>query len=196
MTAKRKLHSVRPSRAEAEAAVRTLLAWSGENPARPGLLDTPRRVVKAFEEYFAGYALKADEILARTFDETGGYDGPVLVRDIAVESRCEHHLAPIVGKAHVAYIPSGKIVGLSKIARLVDMYSRRMQSQERLTAEIARALEKHLKPQGVAILIEADHFCMKVRGVRNDASTVTTVFLGAYKKDAALREEFMGQIRA
>jgi len=188
---------IRPTRDEAEAAVDTLIRWIGENPQRPGVEETPARVVKAFEEYFSGYALNAAEILSKTFEETGGYDEPVLVKHIEMESRCEHHLAPFIGHAHVAYIPDGKILGISKLARLVDMYARRMQTQERLTAEIADALFKFVKPKGVAVMIEAEHFCMKVRGVRKDhAQTVTTRFLGAYKKDAGLREAFLKQIKA
>lgn len=187
----------RPPRSEAEDAVRTLIRFIGENPAREGVRDTPKRVVKAFEEYFAGYRLDPAAILARTFRETGGYGEPVIIRDIMLESRCEHHMAPFIGRAHVAYIPRGKIVGLSKIARLVDAFARRMQTQERLTSEIAKALQKHLNPKGVAVMIEAEHFCMKVRGVRKDeAVTVTTQFLGAYKKDEVLREEFFLQVRA
>lgn len=186
----------RPSREEAEAAVRTLIRWIGENPSREGLRDTPRRVVKAFGEYFEGYNLKPEDVLSKTFSDVGGYDGPVLVRDIEVESRCEHHMAPFIGRAHVAYIPQGKILGLSKIARLVDMYARRMQTQERLTAQIASALQKHLKPKGVAVMVEAEHFCMKVRGVRKDhAMTVTTTFSGDYRQDDDLREEFLAQVR-
>ncbi len=186
----------RPARSEAEAAIRTLLSWVGENPDREGLRDTPRRVIKAFDEYCAGYSLNAGDILAKTFSETGGYDGAVLVKHIEFESRCEHHLAPFLGKAHVSYIPNGKIVGLSKIARLVDMYARRLQTQERLTAEITAALQKHLKPKGIAVMLEAEHFCMKVRGVHKDhAVTVTSMFTGAYEKDDDLREEFMLQVR-
>ena len=186
----------RPTRAETEAAVRTLIEWIGENPKREGLRETPARVARAFEEYFGGYKMDAKEILAKTFKETGGYSESVLVKKIAFESRCEHHMAPFIGYAHIAYIPNGKIVGLSKLARLVDAYARRMQTQERLTAEITDALQKHLKPKGIAILIEAEHFCMKVRGVRkNEAITVTTRFLGAYKKDDDLREEFLLQLR-
>lgn len=188
--------AVRPAREEAEAAIRTLLAWVGENPEREGLRDTPRRVIKAFDEYCAGYHMNAGDILAKTFSETGGYDGPVLVKHIEFESRCEHHLAPFLGKAHIAYIPSGKIVGLSKIARLVDIYARRLQTQERLTSEITSALQKHLKPKGIAVMLEAEHFCMKVRGVHKDhAVTVTTRFTGAYKEDDDLREEFFAQVR-
>lgn len=187
--------SRRPSRAAAERAVKTLIEWAGENVSREGVRDTPRRVVKAFEEYFSGYNRRAEDILSKTFKETGGYGGTVVIKDIEVESRCEHHLAPFIGTAHVAYIPDGKIVGLSKIARLVDMYAHRMQTQERLTAEIAAALNAFLKPKGVAVYIEAEHFCMKVRGVKKDhAQTVTTQFLGAYKRDSSLRKEFFLQI--
>lgn len=194
-SAKSKSIAPRPSREEAEKAVRTLIHWIGDDPERPGVLETPRRVVRAFEEYFAGYAMDPAEILSRTFEETGGYTAPVLVKNIEMESRCEHHMAPFIGHAHVAYIPNGRILGISKLARLVDMYARRMQTQERLTAEIAGALEKHLKPKGVAVMIEAEHFCMKVRGVRKDhAETVTTSFSGAYKKDEQLRMEFFAQL--
>lgn len=186
----------RPTRAEAEHAVKTLIEWIGENPSREGVRETPRRVVKAFEEYFSGYGKKAEDILSKTFKEMGGYDGAVLIKDIEVESRCEHHLAPFIGRAHVAYIPKGRMIGLSKIARLVDMYAHRMQTQERLTANIAQSLYKTLKPKGVAVLIEAEHFCMKVRGAKKDhAVTVTTQFLGDYKKDDDLREEFFAQIK-
>lgn len=193
---RKKISKRRPSRAEAEDAVRTLIRWVGEDETREGLVDTPRRVVKAFEEYFEGYNAKASEILKRSFEETGGYDTPVLIKHIEFESRCEHHLAPFIGFAHIAYIPNGRVVGLSKIARLVDLYARRMQVQERLTVEIAEAIQKHLKAKGVAVMLEAEHFCMKVRGVRKDhAMTVTTQFLGAYKEDDDLREEFFMQVR-
>lgn len=197
MKKKIKLAAQRPSRAEAEDAVRTLIEWIGEDPNREGVKETPRRVVKAFEEYFSGYKLSAADILNKTFTEVGGYDGPVLVKDISLESRCEHHLAPFIGRCHIAYIPNGKVVGLSKLARLVNVYANRMQTQERLTSEISDALNKHLKPKGVAVFIEAEHFCMKVRGVHEDhAMTVTTRFLGAYKNDDDLREEFLKMIRA
>ena len=166
---KKKAPVARPSREEAEAAITTLIRWIGEDPAREGLQETPRRVVRAFEEYFAGYNMKPEDMLSRTFDEDmEGYNDPVLIRNIEVESRCEHHMAPFIGFAHVAYIPNGKVLGLSKIARVVDMYARRMQVQERLTAQIANAIHKFVKPRGVAVLIEAEHFCMKVRGVRKD----------------------------
>ncbi len=193
---KKSAASPKPTRDEAEAAIRTLLQWVGEDPQREGLRDTPRRVIKAFDEYCAGYYMDPATVLAKTFTETGGYDGPVLVKCIEFESRCEHHLAPFIGKAHVAYIPNGKIIGLSKIARLVDLYARRLQTQERLTAQIADALQKSLKPKGIAVMMEAEHFCMKVRGVHKDhAVTVTTRFLGAYKKDDDMREEFLAQVR-
>lgn len=188
--------SKRPSRAEAEQAVRTLIEWIGEDPEREGVRETPKRVAKAFEEYFRGYNLDAQEILSKTFKEVGGYDGPVLVKNITLESRCEHHLAPFIGHAHIAYVPNGRVVGLSKLSRLVDVYASRMQTQERLTSEIADALEKYLQPKGVAVLIEAEHFCMKLRGVNEDcASTITTRFLGSYKKDAAARENFLKMVR-
>ncbi len=193
---KKIITALKPSREEAEAAVKTLIRWIGENPEREGVKETPRRVVKAFDEYFAGYTQDPATILSKTFAETGGYSEAVLVKNIEMESRCEHHLAPFIGHAHVAYIPNGRILGLSKIARLVDVYSRRMQTQERLTSEIAGALEKYLKPKGIAVFIEAEHFCMKMRGVRKDnATTVTTRFLGAYKSDKDLREEFYKQIK-
>lgn len=186
----------KPTRSQAEAAVETLIRWIGENPLREGVKETPRRVVKAFGEYFAGYHQDPADILKKTFRETGGYNDPVLIRGIEFESRCEHHMAPFIGRAHVAYIPSGKVVGLSKIARLVDMYARRMQTQERLTAEIADALQKHLKPKGVAVMLEAEHFCMKVRGVhKNHTATVTTRYLGKYRENDDMREEFLLQIR-
>jgi GTP cyclohydrolase I len=201
MDTKRKLtpkQIKRPSREEAEEAISTLIRWIGENPDREGLRETPRRVVRAFEEYFAGYAMKPEDVLASYFKEDmGGYTDPVLIRNIEVESRCEHHMAPFIGQAHVAYIPNGRILGLSKIARVVDMYSRRMQVQERLTSEIANTLNQYVKPKGVAVLIEAEHFCMKVRGVKKDhCKTVTTRFLGTYKRDAALREEFFASIKS
>ena len=190
-----KQKKAQPTRAEAENAVKTLIAWTGEDVTREGLIETPARVVRAFDEYFSGYGQSIEAILAKTFTETGGYDEPVLVKDIEFESRCEHHLAPFIGKAHVAYIPNKKIIGLSKIARLVDAFARRMQTQERLTSEIADALYKNLGAKGVAVKIEAEHFCMKVRGVRKDhALTVTTRFLGAFKKDDDLREQFLDNI--
>lgn len=195
MATKRNDVKSRPSRQQAEAAIETLIKWIGENPKREGLRETPSRVVKAFEEYAEGYNMDAGDILQKTFRETGGYKGAVLIRDIALESRCEHHLAPFIGQAHIAYIPNGRVVGLSKIARLVDMYAKRLQTQERLTAEIADALQKHLKPKGIAVMIEAEHFCMKLRGVHKDhAMTITTDFRGKYADDD-MQETFLLQIR-
>ncbi len=191
------MKKTRPSRAQAEAAVRTLIEWIGEDPTREGVRDTPKRVVNAFSEYFSGYKQKPEDALSKFFKDTGGYDGPVLIKNLVLESRCEHHLAPFTGHVHISYIPDGRVVGLSKLSRLVGVFANRMQTQERLTAEIADALYKHLKPKGVAVMIEAEHFCMKIRGVReNHALTVTTRFLGAYKKDDDLREEFLLQVKS
>jgi GTP cyclohydrolase IA len=185
----------RPSRAEAEAAVRTLLGWTGDDPGREGLRDTPRRVVDAFEEYFAGYRLDPAEALARTFDETGGYDDLVMLRDIRVESHCEHHLAPFLGVAHVAYLPNGRILGISKIARVVEIFAKRLQTQETLTAQIADAIDSALRPRGVAVLIEAEHQCMSTRGVRQPGvKTITTRFVGALETDASYRDRFLQMV--
>ena len=179
----------RPSRAEAEAAVRTLIGWAGDDPRREGLLETPARVVRAYEEWFAGYAQEPARILERTFGEVAGYDELVLLRDIPVESVCEHHMAAIRGVAHVAYLPSERVVGISKLARLVDAYARRLQIQERLTAEVAEALEATLKPRGVAVVIEATHACMSSRGVRkHGASLVTRRFTGVFEDPEQRRE--------
>ena len=185
-----------PSREEAEAAVRTLLAYAGENPDREGLIDTPRRVAKAYRELFAGYREDAGEILDRVFEEVDGYDDMVLVRDIPFASHCEHHMVPFVGKAHVAYFPRDGVVGLSKIARLVDMYARRFQTQEAMTAQIVEAMESHLRPRGVAVYIEAEHMCMSMRGVlKQGASTVTTRFTGVFRDDPAEQVRFLGMAR-
>ncbi|MBK5920278.1 GTP cyclohydrolase I FolE [Rhodothalassium salexigens] len=182
----------RPTRAEAESAVRTLLLWAGDNPDREGLLDTPRRVVKAYEEYFCGYDENPADHLRRTFEEVAGYDDMVLVRGIAFDSHCEHHLAPIQGVAHVAYVPSGRIVGLSKLARVVELYARRLQVQEKLTAQVADALEDSLAPLGVAVQVEATHGCMSCRGVRKvGADTVTTVMRGQFRTDTRLERRFL-----
>ena len=179
----------RPRRAEAEAAVRTLIGWAGDDPRRAGLLDTPARVVRAYEEWFAGYAQEPAGILERTFGEVGGYDEVVLLRDIPLESVCEHHMAAIRGVAHVAYLPSERVVGISKLARLVDAFARRLQIQERLTAQIAEALEATLKPLGVAVVIEATHECMSSRGVRkHGASLVTRRFTGVFGEPERRRE--------
>lgn len=179
----------RVSREEAEAAVRTLINWAGDDPSREGLADTPARVVRAYEEWFSGYAQMPDAILQRTFGEVADYDEMIVLRDIPFESTCEHHMASIRGVAHVAYLPRERVVGISKLARLVDAYARRLQIQERLTAEIAGTIDKVLKPRGVAVIIEADHACMTSRGVRkHDGSLVTRSFKGAYKNELARRE--------
>ncbi|MEZ5896028.1 MAG: GTP cyclohydrolase I FolE [Parvularculaceae bacterium] len=181
----------RPDRAAAEEAVRTLLAYYGEDPMREGLLDTPRRFVDAYEEFLSGYAEDPVEILSRTFEEVEGYDDIVLLRDIRLESHCEHHIQPIIGVAHVAYLPSTKVVGISKLARVVDAYSHRLQSQEILTNQIANAIEMALQPRGVAVLIDAQHACISTRGVhKTEVSCVTQAMTGAFKYDAALEQRF------
>jgi GTP cyclohydrolase IA len=184
-----------PTRAHAEAAVRTLLRWAGDDPDREGLHDTPARVARAFEEFFAGYAVDPLQLLERTFEETEGYEEMVLLRDISFESHCEHHLATIIGKAHVAYLPRRRVVGISKLARVVDAYARRLQIQERLTVQIADAIDRVLQPRGVAVVIEAAHECMSTRGVhRSGVSMVTSHHLGAFRTDAALRRELMALV--
>lgn len=185
----------KPSREEAEAAVRTLLSYIGDNPDREGLVETPKRFVKAYEELFAGYQACPADILDRTFSETGGYSEPVLVRDIPFYSHCEHHVMPFNGRAHVAYVPTGRVVGLSKIARLIDVYARRLQTQEHLTAQIATALAEILKPKGVAVMLEAEHTCMSMRGVAKQGSmTLTTQFSGIYD-DPQEQVRFMTMVR-
>ncbi|MCY4396773.1 MAG: GTP cyclohydrolase I FolE [Rhodospirillaceae bacterium] len=185
----------RPSRREAEAAVRTLLSWAGDDPDREGLLDTPSRVVRAYEEFFSGYAVDPVEFLNRTFSETEGYDEIVVLRDIRVESHCEHHMVPILGKAHIGYLPKNRVVGISKIARLVDAYARRLQIQEKLTAQIANTMQEVLDPRGVAVVIEASHQCMTTRGVHKaGAGMVTSRMLGAFRDDPATRREFLTMI--
>jgi GTP cyclohydrolase I len=187
--------SKRPSRTEAEAAVRTLIAWAGDDPNREGLKETPGRVADAFEEYFSGYLLDPVDVLSKTFQETGGYDDLVMLRDIRVASHCEHHLAPFLGVAHVAYLPNGRILGLSKIARVVEMFAKRLQTQEALTAQIAEAIENALQPRGVAVLIEAEHQCMSMRGVRQPGvKTITTRFTGALEVDASYRDRFLQMV--
>jgi GTP cyclohydrolase IA len=186
----------RPSREEAENAVRTLIAWAGDDPARPGLLETPQRVVDAYEEFYAGYRQNAEEPLDRTFEEIGTYDDVVVVRDIPFYSHCEHHMVPFIGKAHVAYYPTDKVVGLSKLARVVEVFARRLQTQERLTSEIVTAIDEALKPRGIAVMIEAEHQCMTLRGVRaHGASTVTTQFTGAFRDDPAEQIRFMTLVK-
>jgi len=187
----------RPTRSEVEAAVRTLIAWAGDDPEREGLKDTPRRVTEAFEEYFSGYRLDPTDVLSRQFDEAGGYDDLVMLRDIRVESHCEHHLAPFLGVAHVAYLPNGRIVGISKIARVVEIFAKRLQTQETMTAQIADAIEAALRPRGVAVLIEAEHQCMSKRGVRQPGvKTITTRFTGALEADASYRDRFLQMVHA
>ena len=182
----------RPTREEALEAVRTLIAWAGDDPEREGLLDTPKRVVEAFEEWFDGYDADAGAELSRVFEDVQGYDDIVMLRDIEVESHCEHHLAPFLGKAYVAYMPTGKVVGLSKLARVVEVFARRLQTQETLTQQIAEAITDSLKPAGVAVLIDAEHQCMSTRGVHHkDVTTVTTQFTGAFKDDPELRSRFL-----
>jgi GTP cyclohydrolase I len=180
------------SRAAAEDAVRTLLRWSGEDPAREGLLDTPKRVVKAYEDWFSGYALDPDDYLARTFEEVEGYDELIVLRDIQFESHCEHHMAPIIGRAHVGYLPNGKVVGISKLARVVEAYARRFQVQEKMTAQIASCIQRALNPLGVGVVVEAAHECMTTRGVhKRGVSMVTSTMLGTFREDARTRGEFL-----
>lgn len=186
----------RPSRVEAEDAVRTLLAWAGDDPTRPGLQETPSRVVEAYGEYFSGYKADVEAELATTFEETSGYDDIVLLKDIRFQSHCEHHIAPFSGIAHVAYIPSGRIVGLSKLARVVEIFARRLQTQETLTGEIALAIQHALQPKGTAVMMSAEHTCMSARGVRQPhVTTVTSRFLGAFDKDAHMRDRFLAMVQ-
>ncbi len=189
------IHPDKPTRSEAEEAVRTLIRWTGDDPVREGLIDTPSRVVRAYEEFFDGYDIDAEEILRRTFEETDGYDEMVVLRDIRLESHCEHHMVPIIGKAHIAYLPANRVVGISKLARIVDVYSRRLQIQEKLTAQIANSIQDVLHPRGVAVVIEAAHQCMTTRGVRKPGVTmVTSRMLGAFRDNPATRREFMALI--
>ncbi len=196
----RGLHSVngvdraekRPSRAEAEDAVRTLIAWAGDDPSREGLADTPSRVVEAYEEFFAGYEGDPYDILSRTFEDVQGYDDLIMLRDIRIESHCEHHMLPIVGVAHIAYLPRDRVVGISKLARAVDLYAKRLQTQETMTAQIANAIEEVLQPQGVAVMIDALHECMTTRGVHKPGTTtITTRFTGVFKDDPSYRDRFI-----
>ncbi len=179
-------------RNQAEDAVRTLLRWAGENPEREGLLDTPKRVVDAYGDWFSGYADDPREYLERTFEEVAGYDEMIVLRDIEFESHCEHHMAPIIGKAHVGYLPDGKVVGISKLARVVETYARRFQVQEKMTAQIAHCIEKVLAPRGVGVVIEASHECMTTRGIhKRGVSMVTSKMLGGFREDARTRAEFL-----
>ena len=184
-----------PSREEAEEAVRTLLRWAGEDPAREGLVDTPARVVRSYEEFFSGYSVDPVALLERTFEETDGYDEIVLLRDIRLESHCEHHMVPIIGRAHVAYLPHRRVVGISKLARVVEAYARRLQIQEKLTAQIANTIQEVLEPRGVAVVVEAAHQCMTTRGVHKPGvAMVTSRMLGAFRDDPTTRREFLAMI--
>ena len=187
----------RPSQEEAEEAVRTLIAWAGDDPTRQGLIDTPRRVVKAYKEFFRGYSEDPLQALSRTFDEVEGYDDLVMLRDIEFNSHCEHHIVPFIGRAHVAYLPSHAVVGISKLARVVEIYARRLQTQETMTAQIAKAIDKALEPKGTAVLIEAVHQCMSLRGVnKRNVATITTQFTGEFKSNPVLQARFMELVRA
>ena len=182
----------KPTREEAEAAVRTLLSWAGDDPAREGLVDTPKRVAKAYQDWFSGYGDDPAEYLKRTFEEVEGYDELIVLRDIEFESHCEHHMAPIIGKAHVGYLPSGKVVGISKLARVVETYARRLQVQEKMTAQIAQVIQDVLQPRGVGVVIEGAHECMTTRGVhKRGVSMITSKMLGTFRDDARTRAEFL-----
>jgi GTP cyclohydrolase I len=186
----------RPSREQAEEAVRTLIAWSGDDPDREGLLDTPKRVVNAYSEFFKGYDECPIEALSKTFEEVGGYDDIVMLRDIDINSHCEHHMIPFIGRAHVAYFPTEKVVGISKLARVVEIFARRLQTQETMTAQVADTIDEVLQPRGVAVMIEAVHQCMSLRGIqKRDVATITTKFTGEFKEDPALQARFMDLIR-
>ena len=185
----------RPSRAEAEEAVRTLLRWAGDQPDREGLAGTPDRVVRAYEEFFSGYTVDPTALLSRTFEEVAGYDEMIVLRDIRFESHCEHHLAPIIGKAHVGYLPANRVVGISKLARVVDVYARRLQVQEKMTAQVAQAIHDALEPRGVGVIIDSEHHCMTTRGVHKPGTTmVTSRMLGAFRDDSQLRREFLAMV--
>lgn len=184
-----------PTQEEAEEAVRTLIRWAGDNPDREGLLETPARVVRSYNEFYSGYELDPEAVLLKTFEETGGYDEMVLIRDIAVESHCEHHMVPINGKAHVAYIPNNRVVGISKLARVVEIFAKRLQIQEKMTVDIASTINRVLQPQGVAVVIEASHQCMTTRGIHKAGSSmVTSRMLGAFRDDPTTRREFLSMI--
>lgn len=185
----------RPARADVEAAVRLLIEWAGDDPDREGLIDTPARVVQAYEEFFDGYNTDPAELLARTFEETNDYDDMIVLRNMRLESHCEHHVVPIIGKVHVAYIPAGRVVGISKIARVVEAYAKRLQIQETLTSQIADTIQSVLRPRGVAVVIEAAHMCMTTRGVRKPGvSMVTRRLTGVFRDDVNLRQEFLSSL--
>lgn len=182
----------KPDREEAMRAVKTLIAWAGDDPRREGLIDTPKRVINAYQQFFAGYDADPDEILARTFEEVEGYDEMVIIKNVRLESHCEHHMVPIIGKAHIAYIPDKRVVGISKLARVLDVYAKRLQTQETMTAQVADTIQRVLKPKGVAVVVDAAHQCMTTRGVRKtEANTLTSRMLGLFREDPRTRAEFM-----
>ena len=182
----------KPTRDQAEKAVKTLIEWAGDNPEREGLVETPKRVVKAYEQFFEGYNQDPEEILTKTFEEVEGYDEMVIVKDIRLESHCEHHIVPILGKAHIGYIPNNRVVGISKLARIVDVFGKRLQTQETMTSQIANVIQKVLDPKGVAVVIDASHQCMTTRGVHKpESSTVTSAMKGVFKENAVTRNEFL-----
>ena len=188
--------ATRPTQAQAEEAVKTLLLWAGDDPTREGLLDTPKRVTKAYREWFAGYEDDPRDVLLRSFEEVEGYDEMVVLRDIRLESVCEHHMAPIIGRVHVAYLPAGRVVGISKLARVVDAFGKRLQIQEKLTAQIANTIQEVLQPRGVAVVVDAAHQCMTTRGVhKTGVSMVTSRMLGAFRDDPSTRREFLAMIQ-
>ena len=188
---------LKPSREEAEEAVRTLICWTGDDPEREGLIETPKRVVKAYEEFFEGYDIDPEEVLQKTFEEVQGYDDAVIVRNIRVESHCEHHIVPILGVAHVGYIPNSRVVGISKLARVVEIFGKRLQTQETMTAQIADTIQKVLEPKGVAVVVDASHQCMTTRGIhKTESSTITSRMLGAFRDNPETRSEFMNLINS
>lgn len=194
--AKQQTKPVKPSRAEAEAAVETLLRWAGDDPSREGLIDTPARVARAYEEFFQGYNEDPADMLSRTFEEVEGYRDMVMLRDIEMQSHCEHHMVPIAGKAHIAYLPDSRVVGISKLARVMDSFAKRLQTQETMTAQIANCIQESLAPKGVAVLVDAKHQCMTTRGVKKPSvSMVTTQFTGVFQDDDALRDRFYRHIQ-
>ena len=186
----------KPSREEAMEAVKTLISWAGDDPSREGLIETPKRVVKAYEEFFAGYDQDASKVLGKTFEDVNGYDDIVFLRDINIESHCEHHMVPIAGKAHVAYLPKDKVVGISKLARVIEIFAKRLQTQETMTMQIVNTIDEALNPFGTAIMIDAKHQCMTTRGINKpNVSTVTTKFSGLFAEDAELRNRFMQLVK-
>ena len=188
---------IKPTREEAEEAVRTLICWTGDNPDREGLIETPKRVVKAYEEFFEGYDMDPEEVLQKTFEEVQGYDDAVIVRNIRVESHCEHHIVPILGVAHIGYIPNNRVVGISKLARVVEIFGKRLQTQETMTAQIADTIQKVLEPKGVAVVVDASHQCMTTRGIhKTESSTITSRMLGAFRENPETRSEFMNLINS